>query len=38
MTEQSLKSIEIISLDDGSIDNSSKILTEFRKIDKRLKF
>ncbi len=37
MTEQSLSNVEIICIDDGSIDNSSKILTEFKKIDNRLK-
>ena len=32
---QSLKNIEIICIDDGSTDNSSKILKEYSKIDKR---
>ena len=36
ITEQSLKNIEIIGIDDGSIDNSPKILREFQKKDKRL--
>ena len=36
ITEQSLKNIEIICIDDGSFDNSSQILREFQKIDNRL--
>ena len=34
---QSLKAIEIICINDGSIDNSLKILKEYEKKDKRIK-
>ena len=33
---QSLKNIEIICINDGSTDNSLKILKEFQKIDNRI--
>ena len=33
---QNLKNIEIICIDDGSTDNSQKIIEKFRKFDKRI--
>lgn len=35
VTNQTLKNIEIICIDDGSTDNSSKILQEYSKFDER---
>lgn len=35
--KQSIKNIEIICIDDGSIDNSTKILDVYHKKDKRIK-
>lgn len=37
LTDQTLKNIEIICINDGSTDNSAEILTEFAKKDTRIK-
>lgn len=37
LVKQTLKDIEIICVDDGSTDNSSKILEEFQAKDARIK-
>lgn len=37
LTNQTLEDIEIICVDDGSTDNSSKILQEYSKLDSRIK-
>ena len=37
VVNQSLKDIEIICIDDGSIDNSLQILKDYEKNDKRIK-
>ena len=37
ITSQTVKDIEIICIDDGSTDNSPKILKEYQKKDSRIK-
>lgn len=37
LVKQTLKEIEIVVVDDGSSDNSSKIISEFQKNDSRIK-
>ena len=34
---QSVKEVEFIIVNDGSIDNSARILNEFKKIDNRIR-